>query len=144
MNGHPFTDVAPDDADHLLFMIREAHKPFSARPIHIGDIANEWEKRRKGAHPKSPPPVGQLLKPNIVGLKEAYGPPERTSEAQDRAFDFELACAVLGARWPGIVMGVPERTWEQQPVILELNRLRSEVQGQDQSKYSGPGREMTQ
>ncbi len=142
MSGHPFTDVAASDADHLLWLVGEAHKPFPSHPITVGDIANEWAQRWKRAHPQSARPVAESLNSRMLALQETYRRPNSTPEVSGPTFGFDAACDALVARWPGIQMGEPERAWSRLPVILEINRLRSEVQAQDETRYTGPVRAM--
>ena len=103
---HPFTNIPPDDADHLLYMVEQAHRPFADRPISIGDVADQWIRRWQRSQPRTKTPVAHSLNPPVLALREMYrprqeGPPEVPS------FTFEQAVAALQTRWPGILMGIP-------------------------------------
>jgi len=142
MIPHPFTNIPPDDADHLLYMVEQAHRPFTERPLSIGDIADQWIRRYQRSQPKSKFSVANSLNPRIAALQAAYAP-RQESQPDPSTFTFEQACSAIQSRWPGLQMGEPERAWAQQPVIRELHQLRSEVQRVDTSRATITVREMT-
>ena len=134
---HPFTNVDPDDADHLLYMIEQAHQPFRAPPVTVGDVAEEWVKRWRRAQPKPQRDVGSELNiyanPSYRALQNRQGvhSPAPGRDAGAAKFSFEEAVKVIETRWPGIKIGEPQRAWSRMPVIAELNRLRLAVRQTD-------------
>jgi hypothetical protein len=130
----PFTNVPPDDADHLLYMVEQAHQPFRSPPIHIGEIADEWVTRWRRAQPKAERNVGVSLNRAVVGMmgdahRMQFRAPD--SQVQVTGFSSEEAAAIIAKRWPGIVLGEPQRAWSRQPVIAELQQLRYAVRQSD-------------
>ena len=87
---HPFSNVLPDDADHLLYLIEQAHRPYSEHPISVGDIAAEWLTRWRRAQPKSERPVAERLNPVFLAMRDAYRPQDR-KPVEAEGFSFEQA-----------------------------------------------------
>lgn len=147
-----FTDgefaVSADDADALLRMVEEAHRPFVARP-YPGDIAQEWARRWRQAQPRLsaeasvPARYATNAQLAVQALSVAYtGRGKQLPAPARREFAFEQAVAALVARWPGIALDQPERAWNARPEIAELHRLRAALHQQrelpaSQSLHSG-------
>ena len=140
--------VGPDDADMLLRMVEEAHRPFVTRP-YPGDIATEWRRRwQRSQHKGSAERTVPLrYSPNAgeatAALREAYsGTGKRISVEPAKEFPMEDAVAAIVKRWPGIELDQPERAWNSRKEIAELQRMRMVVQQQrempaSQSQHSG-------
>ena len=75
MSDNPFDNIPPDDQDHLLWMLLEAHKPFPSRSISIGEIADEWVARHRKTLPREPRDIARSFNPVTASLGQAYRRP---------------------------------------------------------------------
>lgn len=126
--------VSADDADMLIRMVEEAHRPFIVRP-YVGDIASEWRRRWQQGQPgpQRESVVAARYSMNVEAatqaLRETYsGTGKRIEAPGGQEFPLEAAIRAILLRWPGIELGRPENDWNSRKEIAELRMMRTSLQ----------------